>query len=224
MQRWPSILLHRVRSLFRRAAVDRDLDKELRFHIEEHVEELVSGGLPRAEARRQALREFGSAASIEQQCRETRRVLFVENLMQDLRYGTRVLLKQPALVVVAAASIALGVGANLTIFSLANSLLLSVPTASRPDRVIHIRSNRGSHVSYRMWQALDASGVVAGVAGYNLGSDVNWRTREGTESLMPLVVSANFFDVMGVPLFLGRGFSAGEAAAERDPRVAVVTH
>jgi putative ABC transport system permease protein len=222
--RWLDVLRLRLRSLGRRSAVDRELDKELRFHLEEQIAELVAAGMRREQARLEALREFGSPASITQQCRESRRVNLVEHIVQDVRYAVRTLGKQPMLVLTAALSISLGVGANLAIFGLANSLMLSTPTAARVDRLVNIRSNQGSHVSYAMWRELNASAVLAGIAGHRIESDVNWRGREGSINLMPLVVSANFFDVMGVPMLLGRGFTAVEAAAERDPRFAVVSH
>jgi predicted permease len=208
----------------RRSAVDRELDKELLFHLAEHVDELIAAGKSPEEARLEAMREFGSAASVTEQCRDRRRVSFVENLVQDVRYALRVLRKQPALVVTATASIALGVGANLAIFGLANSLLLSTPTARRADQLVNIRTSRGSHASYSMWRALNDSGVIDGVAGHQIETDVNWRGPSESISVTPLVVSANFFDVMGVTLARGRGFTAAEAVAEREPRQVVVSH
>ncbi len=224
MTRWMRVLLLRFRSLFIRSTVDRDLDRELRFHLEKHVEELVAAGASRKDAREEALREFGSPANITQQCRETRRVNSLQNLLQDTRYALRTLAKQPMLLVTAASSIALGAGANLAIFGLANSLLLSTPTATRPDRLVHLRTNNGSHTSYSAWRELDASGVMAGIAGHDIESDMNWRGRDISIGVMPLVVTGNFFDVMGIPIAMGRAFTAAEAAAERDPRVVVVSH
>ena len=224
MARWVDVLRLRLRSLFTRSGVDRDLDRELRFHLEEHIAELVAAGASPADARAAAMREFGSPASVTQQCRETRRVNFVQNLLQDTRYALRTLAKQPMLLVTAVSSIALGAGANLAIFGLANGLLLSTPTATRPENLVHIRTNRGSHASYTAWKDLDASGVMAGIAGHDIESDMNWRGREVSISVTPLVVTANFFDVMGIPLTMGRGFTGAEAAAERDPRVVVISH
>ena len=224
MSRWLRVLLLRFRSLFIRSTVDRDLDRELRFHLEEHVEELVAAGASRQVAREEALREFGSPASITQQCRETRRVNTLQNLVQDVRYALRTLAKQPMLLVTAASSIALGAGANLAIFGLANSFLLSKPTAARPDRLVHIRTNTGSHTSYSAWRDLQASGVLQGIAGYDIESDMNWRGRDLSVGVMPLVVTDNFFDVMGIPMAMGRAFTAPEVPAESDPRMTVLSH
>ena len=87
MRRWLDILRLRVRSLVRRDRADRDLARELRFHLDERVAELVAEGMEPAAARRTATREFGALPSIEQQCRETRRVGAVANFAQDLRYA-----------------------------------------------------------------------------------------------------------------------------------------
>jgi predicted permease len=224
MKRWAHVVALRLRSLFHRSALDRDLDREMQFHLHQRSAELVEEGHSPDEARRTALREFGSTASIAQQCRETRRVNFLQNIAQDLRYASRNVIKQPMLLVTAASSIALGVGANLVIFGLANGLLLSTPTASDPDRLMHVRTSRGSHTSFSAWRDLEATGVMAGLAGHNIEVDMNWRGRDASTSVMPLIVTANFFDVMGIPIAHGRAFTASEAAAERDPRLVVISH
>ena len=82
----------------------------------------------------------------------------------------------------------------------------------------------GSHVSYRQWQALQESGALQGLAGYQFETEVNWRGPSESISLVPLIVTANFFDVLGVPVAMGRGFTAAEADAGRNPNVAVVSH
>ena len=136
----------------------------------------------------------------------------------------RTLGRQPGLVAAAALSMALGVGANLTIFSLANSLLLATPSASAPDELVFIRTGNGSHVSYPVWRQLNESGALAGVAGYQFEQSLNWRNGDESRTLVPLLVTANFFDVLGVPVERGRGFTAREAQAERQPRLVVVSH
>jgi hypothetical protein len=213
----------RLRSLFRGATLDRDLDRELRAHIDEQIDEHIAAGMTSAEARQAALREFGPVSGITEACRDTRRVTPIENLGRDVRYAVRALWRQPGIPLVAAASIALGVGANLTIFSLSNSLLLTAPTAADPDDLVHIRTRNGSHVPYAGWRDLEASGVLAGTAGYRLEPSVNWRGGDRSMTVAALVVTGNFFDVVGVPVARGRGFNAEEAAFERDPRLVVVS-
>ena len=224
MARWFDILRLRVRSLRRAGELDRDLDRELRSHINQQIDEHVAAGMTAAGARRRALREFGPVSGTEEACRDTRRVAPIHNVIRDLRYARRMLLHHPVLLLVAASSIALGVGANLTIFSLANSLLLSAPSAYRPDRLVHIRTGNGSHVSYPGWRNLNESGALADIAGYSVEESVNWRGGGVSVTVVPLVVTANFFDVVGVPVARGRGFTAGEAAAEHGARLVVLSH
>jgi predicted permease len=222
MPRRFDVLLLRIRSLFRAAAVDRELDRELKFHLDQQIAELIAGGMTHEEARRAALRAFGSVTSISEQCRDTRRVNVVENVLRDLRFAARSVIAQPMLFVAATTSIALGVGANLAIFGLANALLLSTPSALHPERLVNIRTGNGSHAPYRAWQQLNESGVLAGIAGHQIEASVNWRSSETSVPIAPLIVTPNFFDVVGVPMTMGRGFSASEA--ERDTRVAVVSY
>jgi len=224
MRRHLDILRLRLRSLFRPAGADRELTRELRVHLDEEIAANLAAGMPPDEARRAAAAAFGSIAAVEDRCRDTRRVDRLQNAIRDLRYGARSLARQPGLVATAAMSIAIGVGANLTIFSLANSLLLAVPTATRPEELVTIRTGNGSHVSYSGWRQLNESGVLAGIAGYRFEQSLNVRNGDESGTLIPLLVTANFFDVLGVPFERGRGFTSVEARAELAPRLVVVTH
>ena len=214
----------RLRSLFRGAEVDRDLARELRAHLDEEVAANVASGMAPDEARAAAMKAFGGVASVEELCRETRRVSRIENFGRDVRYAIRTLVRQPGLLISAATSIALGVAANLAIFSLANSFLLAVPTADRPQELVHIRMNNGSHVSYPAWRQLDGSGALAAVAGFDFEGTVNWRNDTESTTIVPLLVTANFFDTLRVPIAHGRGFTETEAQAEGRPHLVVVSH
>ncbi len=224
MSRFTDRLRLRLASLFSGDRVDASLKGEIELHLQEQIDENIAAGMSAAEARAAALRAFGPVGVIEEQCRDTRRVAFLEHLAQDLRYTLRSLLRQPTLMAAAVLSIAVAVGANTAIFSLASELMFAMPSASRPDQLVHITMGGGSHVSHREWRALDESGALAGLTGFNIESNVNWRGPDQTLSLMPLVVAGNFFDVIGVPFAMGRGFTAAEARAELDPTMAVITH
>ena len=224
MRRLLDRMRHRLRSLVKGRTLDASLRKEIELHLAELTAEHVSAGLSPADARAAALREFGSVASIEESCRDVRRVSFFADLAQDLRYTLRTLLRQPMLLIAATLSIAIAVSANATIFNLANELVLAYPTANRPDRLANIALSRGSHVSYGTWRDLERAGTLAGVAGYNIESEVTWRDGDSTVGLIPMIVTANFFDVTGIPVAIGRSFTASEAAAEGPPTVVVVSH
>jgi predicted permease len=223
MRRLLDRLILRVRSLFRGSRADASLQRELQHHLDELTAEFAAGGMTDAEARAAARRAFGSSALIADECRDTRRVSIVHNLIRDIGYARRSLLHEPLLVIVASLSIGVAVAANAVIYGLGAELLVAAPTARDVDRLAYIRSARGSHVSYPVWRDLQDSGALAGLAGYQIEIEVNWSRPDGAVSLLPLVVTPNFFDVVGVPVAIGRGFTSDEAQPGK-PGVVVISH
>jgi predicted permease len=221
--RWGQILRLRARSLFRRAAVERELARELQSHLDEQIDDYVAHGMTPDQARQLALREFGGVARYQDEVRDTWRMALLGDLRRDLRYAWRGLLRSPVLLVVSVLSIGLGVAVNTTIFALASTLFLQPPTARDADRLVHIRVRGRSHVSYGQWRALEEAGGLGGLAGFQIEAEVNWLRGDAAVALVPMLVTANFFDVVGVPVARGRAFTAADARAERDPRVVVIS-
>ena len=214
----------RLTSVFRSRGVEQSLKSEIALHLQEQIDENVAAGMTPAEARAAALRAFGSPSVIEEQCRDTRRVAFVEHIAIDLRYTLRSLLRQPMLLAAAVLSIGVAIAANTTIFNLASQLLFAMPSAVRPDRLVHISLAGGSHVSHRQWRVLEESAALEGLTGFNIETSVNWRGPDRTINLISMAVAGNFFDVVGVPMAAGRGFTAREGRADLDPAVVVISH
>src|SRR6185312_7533126 len=130
-----SDLLYRFRAIFRRSAVDTEMDEELRDHLEREAEKYRKTGLSAAEADRLARIALGGPEQARQQCREARGTKFFEDLLQDLRYGVRTLAKNPGLTFVIVLSLAIGIGANTAVFSVTNSLLLKPLPYAHADRL-----------------------------------------------------------------------------------------
>jgi len=223
MSRFLQIARLRARSLFQRSTVERDLARELQSHVDQQIDEYVSRGMSPDAARQAALREFGGIARFQDEVRDTWHTSVVSDLRRDLRYSWRGLRRRPLLLVISVLSIGLGVAVNTTIFALANTLFLQPPTARNADQLVHIWVRGRSHVSYNQWRALEQTSGLAGLAGYQIEREVNWLHGDAAVTLSPMLVTANFFDVLGVPIARGRAFSADETRAELDPRIVVIS-
>ena len=114
----------RWRALFRRDELERDLDAELRLHLERETAQNLRSGMNQEEARYAALRAFGGLEQSREECRDARGVRLLEEFLQDLRYSVRMLLKRPAFTALAVCTLALGIGACSAIFSVADGVLL----------------------------------------------------------------------------------------------------
>src|SRR5918911_1346073 len=122
--------------LLRRRKHEEALEKELRFHLDQHTSDLIARGYSAEEARRQARIALGGPEQVKEMCRDTRRTRWLGDLLQDLRYGVRILAKRPGFTAVAALALALGIGVNIAILSAVNGFVLRPLPVERPETLV----------------------------------------------------------------------------------------
>ena len=214
------------RRFFRRGLTERQLDAELRFHVEQQAADYVAAGMTPEEARRRARLEFGGLDQVKEECRDVGAARFMETLLQDVRYGVRMLRKNPGFTAVAVLTLALGIGANTAIFSFVDQLLLRPLPFPEPDRLVSLcfrdtrSSNIYSSVSYPDYVYYrDHSTTLAGLAVFT-DIDAAFRLGDRRVRIQGEIVSSNYFSVLGVSPLLGRWFLPDEDAVPgRNPVV-----
>ncbi|HUK15070.1 MAG TPA: permease prefix domain 1-containing protein [Bryobacteraceae bacterium] len=204
--------------LWRRARMEEQLDKELRFHLEQHAADLMARGAGAEEARRQARQALGGEQQVKERCRDARGTRWVEDLAQDFRYALRGLLQRPAFAAVALATLALGIGATTVMFTLIHGVLLKPLPYLEPGRLVRVHGHSDTwnaavygeqnlaNFDFRDCQRQSRSLEMAG-----------WLWDAGTlsepgepEYVVQIELSSNMFSMLGVPLFRGRAFLPDE--------------
>ncbi len=216
---WFYTLPIRLRSLFKRDQAERELSEELQFHLEQKTQQYIGSGLNAEEARRRARREFGGVEQSKENCRDTRRVNFIETLVQDIRFGLRMLRKSPGFTAVAVLTLTLGIGATTAVFSLVSAILLKPLPLPNPDRIVlpELVSPPGVNLGseYFPWGQIQFrfltrdSHPFQAVAAFQ--NDSFNLTGSGDPAFLDgFRVSVEFFPALGISPVLGRSFTAEE--------------
>ena len=219
-----------VRAVLRRSRMESEMDAELRFHIEAYAEDLVRNGVPRAEAMRRARIEFGGIERAKEECRHARGTNFVESLIQDLRYGLRMLRRFPGFTLVAAFSVALGIGANTAVFSVVSTVLLSPLPYADADRLVLVkyrtiqpRSGPFELTPASYLELRRANKSFEGIADFTASDFNSSGGVDQPERLSGQMVSPSFFSVLKVSPLIGRGFT-DEDEKDGAPCVAILSY
>jgi predicted permease len=222
--RWLSILRLRMRSLFRRTTVEQELHEELQQHLEQKAQEYVAAGLAIEEARRKATRDFGGVEQSKESCRDARGVNLIEDLIQDVRHGARVLRKNLGFTVVAVFTLGLGIGANTAIFSVVNAVMLRPLPYPDADRLVLLNEtaeNRGrldmmsvSWQDYLDWRQQARSFQYLGIF---RSQNLTLTGFDQAERLNGAMASSDIFNALGIQPLMGRTFVAEEDKAGAEP-------
>jgi len=220
---------HRLRSLWQRRAVKREIDEELRCHLEQRTAENIAAGMSPEEAAREARKRFGNLQSIREECREAKGASFGEATWQDVRFGLRMLRKNPGFTGIAVAILALGIGANTAIFSVVHTFMLRpLPYDHAGELVVlhETASNRDNAMSvaagpkYLEWRKLNTSFQEMGAL------SVFTETLAGNVEPTPVVtchVTPSCLRVWRFRLAFGRTFAEDEDEAGKNQLV-ILSH
>jgi predicted permease len=206
---WWRELKRRVWFFGTRTGFDEDLDEEIRFHLESRTEELMHAGVQARDARAQAQREFGRKMRVHEESRAAWQFRWLEDLLADLSYGIRALRRSPGFALAAVLSLALGIGANTTIFSLTMEFLFSEPSCRDAASLRYALLGGNSHLGIEEYRFLRDSHEFDGIAGSNEETEANWRNGSHTERIWAANVTDNFFNVIGAPVAFGRAIHTG---------------
>jgi len=220
----------KFRSLWHRPAVKREIDEELRFHLEQRTAENLAAGMAPEEAAREARRHFGNVQSIREECREVRGASFGEATWQDIRFGLRMLRKNPGFTAVVVFTVALGIGVNTAMFSILNTVLLRPLPYPRGDRLVVVDGTLSSVGAPQktLLSAPDFLDLKQQTRVFESLAAYRWEGFDLTGNGEPLRLSgarvtADLFHVLGIRPLWGRPFSSAAETTGAD-RMVLIGH
>lgn len=222
-------LFRRLRSFFRGAEQDRELDAEMSAHLELAIEENLQRGLSPDEARRQALMRFGGPQQAKENHREARGLPQLETLFQDIRFACRMLRRSPGFSILAILCLTLGIGANAAVFGWIEGILFRpYPAVAHQERLVAIGGTsrgepEGTSLSWPDFQDLQRSCTLCETLFVSKITGTTLSIGDRAERTTGSIVSANYFDAIGVPPLLGRGFLPGEDQGQSAHPVVVIS-
>jgi hypothetical protein len=229
MEHWWFTAPLRLKSIFRRRRVESELDEELQFHLEHKIEEGIAEGLSPEEARYRALRAMGGLEQRKEEIRDTRRIHWLTDFVDDVRYAFRSLRRTPGVTAFVVMTIALGIGMTATPFSMLDALIFRPYPVPRPRDVVTLvstsRDNGFDAFSYREYLDIrDHANSYDGVVANGPLRTVGFSADPGATPLVRggMMVSGNYFRVLGVEPKLGRGFRDDEDQVPGRDSVAVL--
>lgn len=212
-------ILRRIGNLFQRSKLDHEIEAELRAHIEMRTADNIAAGMSPEQARRDAVLRFGSRAALKERVIAADVEMFFDSLWRDLHYAARQLRRSPGFTITAVLTLALGIGANVAVFGVLNTLVLKFAAAPRAERLYSIVQKTAgydnqSYPDYQDYQRLNST--FGGIAAYRL-SDAGMNTGTWAARNWFCEASGNYFDLLGAQPELGRLFHQTD---ERGPNSA----
>jgi putative ABC transport system permease protein len=228
VEHWWYTLPLRLRTLFRRGDVERELDEELQFHLEQQVADNIANGMSAADARTAALRSIGGLERRKEQCRDTRGVSLIENLVRDVHYALRALRRSPGFAFAAIVTLAFGIGASTAMFSVVNGILMRRLPFAEPDRLVRLWevSPQGNDhnviapANYLDWRARARSFSEMGA--FRIPYGVAMTGTGEPQEVIRLDVTPSALRLLRVSPLIGRSFT--EEDAQQANRVALLSY
>ncbi len=228
--RWYYKLPLRLRSIFHKNRAELDLREELQFHLQNQIDEYVAQGMNPKQARQAALRSLSGIEQAKEECRDARKVNLIDNFLQDVGFGLRMLRRSPGFSLLAILCLTLGIGANAAVFSWIEGILFRpYPAVAHQERLVAIGGTtrdepRGAPLSWPDFQDLQRSCTLCETLFVSKITGTTLSIGDRAERTTGSIVSANYFDAIGVPPMLGRGFLPGEDQGQSAHPVAVISY